>query len=110
VKDHGFVDSLQTINANFTDSGLFGVNVQGAGSHSADLLAVALQTLDALRNPIDENELARAKNTLKMNYLLSMEGGADRLEEVARNYQTHGSLTLNQHTEAIDSVTSAQIN
>merc|ERR1711990_303739 len=110
VKDNGFVDGVSAVSSNFTDSGLFGVHVHGAGSHSADLLSVGLSTLDGLRQPIDATELARAKNTLKMNFMLAMESGADRLEEVARNYATHGSLTLPKHLEAIDAVTGAQIN
>jgi len=86
VKNHGFVDSISGINSNFTDSGLFGIAVEGAGSHSVDLLKVAIEQLDQLRQPINETELVRAKNALKMNFMLAMEHSADRLEEVARNY------------------------
>lgn len=110
VKNNGFLDGMSSVNSNFTDSGLFGIKVAGAGSHSADLLQVALETLDSLRQPIDEVELARAKNALKMNFLLAMESSADRLEEVARNYATLGELTIHNHLEAIENVTSAQIN
>lgn len=110
VKNNGFLDGMNGLNSHFTDSGLFGIQVAGQGSHSADLLNVSLQALDGLRQPIDDVELARAKNTLKMNYLLSMESSADRLEEAARNYASHGSLTMNSHMQAIDDVTSAQIN
>jgi hypothetical protein len=42
--------------------------------------------------------------------MLAMESSADRLEEVARNYQSHGNMTLWKHCEAIDAVTGAQIN
>lgn len=110
VKNNGFVDSISGINSNFSDSGLFGINLSGAGSHSADLLKVGIDQLDSMRQPIDETELARAKNTLKMNFMLAMEGSGDRLEEVARNYMSHGSLTLWKHCAAIDAVTSDQIN
>jgi len=110
VKDNAFLDSVSANSSNFTDSGLFGVTVEGAGSHSADLLKVALDQLDSLRQPIDETELARAKNAMKMSFMLAMESSADRLEEVARNYASHGSMTLWQHCEAIDAVTGDQIN
>jgi predicted Zn-dependent peptidase len=110
VRDNGFVDTVSGINSNFTDSGLFGIKITGSGSHSADLLKVCIDQLNGLRQPINETELIRAKNTLKMNFMLAMEGSGDRLEEVARNYQTHGSLTLWKHCEAIDAVTSHQIN
>jgi predicted Zn-dependent peptidase len=45
-----------------------------------------------------------------LNFFLNLESSGDRLEEVARNYQNHGSLTLWQHTAAIDAVTSDSIN
>jgi predicted Zn-dependent peptidase len=86
IRSHGFLDSISGINSHFTDSGLFGIAVEGAGSHSADLLKVALEQLDSLRQPINEVELARAKNAVKMDFLLAVEGASDRLEEVARNY------------------------
>lgn len=110
VRSNGFLDTISCINSNFTDSGLFGINVSGAGSHSADLLKVAIEELDGLRQPINETELTRAKNNLKMNFMLAMESSADRLEEVARNYQSHGNMTLWKHCEAVDAVTGAQIN
>jgi predicted Zn-dependent peptidase len=110
VKNNGFLDGCDAINSNFTDTGLFGIKVNGAGSHSQDLFQVAMTMLDSMRNPIDEVELARAKNALKMNFLLGTESSADRLEEVARNYASHGSLTMWKQMEAIESVTSAQIN
>jgi len=106
VKANGFLDGIDAINSNFTDTGLFGIKVNGAGSHSQDLFQVAMSALDSLRQPIGEVELACAKNALKMNFLLSMESGADRLEEVARNYASHGSLTIWKHLDAIESVTS----
>lgn len=38
--------------------------------------------------------------------MLAMESSGDRLEEVARNYQNHGSLTIGEHLASIDAVTS----
>lgn len=73
-------------------------------------MKVALEQLDGLRQPIDEVELTRAKNALKMDFILNVESSGDRLEEVARNYQTHGSLTLWENFAAIDQVSSHQIN
>jgi hypothetical protein len=117
AKDHldgDAIDKAQVIPPHvwkgLADLGLFGIKITGSGSHSADLLKVCIDQLNGLRQPINETELIRAKNTLKMNFMLAMEGSGDRLEEVARNYQTHGSLTLWKHCEAIDAVTSHQIN
>lgn len=43
VKNNSFIDSVSGINSHFTDSGLFGITVEGAGSHSADLFKVAIE-------------------------------------------------------------------
>merc|ERR1711957_986341 len=82
------------INSHFTDSGLFGINVEGPGSHSAELLQVAVEELNRLREPITDSELNRAKNLLKMNVMMALENSGDRLEEIARNFQTFGNLTF----------------
>ena len=50
------------------------------------------------------------KNILKMNVLMAMERQDERLEEIARNFQTFGNLTFTQYCDRIDQVTSEQIN
>ena len=71
---------------------------------------LAIEELNALKEPIDEVELNRAKNILKMNVLMAMERTDDRLEEIARNFMTYGDLTFHQYCEKIDAVTSSDIN
>ena len=110
MQQNDFVDSASCINSHFTDSGLFGLNIEGPGSHSAELMSVLLEELNRLREPIPDQELARAKNILKMNVLMAMERQEERLEEIARNFQTFGNLTFHQYCEQIDAVTSEQIN
>ena len=55
---------------------------------------LCIEELNALKEPIDEVELNRAKNILKMNVLMAMERTEDRLEEIARNFMTFGDLTF----------------
>lgn len=110
MQQNGFVDSASCINSNFTDSGLFGINIEGPGSHSAELLSVAVEELNRLREPIADGELNRAKNLLKMNIMMALERSDDRLEEIARNFQTFGNLTFHEYCDKIDAVTSDQIN
>ena len=105
-----FVDGASAINSHFSDSGLFGITVEGSGSHSQDLMNLAIEELNALKEPIDEVELNRAKNILKMNVLMAMERSEDRLEEIARNFMTYGDLTFHQYCEKIDNVTSSDVN
>lgn len=110
MQRNDFVDSASCINSHFTDSGLFGIQVEGPGSHSADLLNVAVDELNRLKEPISDVELNRAKNILKMNVLMAMERADDRLEEIARNFQTFGDLNFHQYCDKIDAVSSEQIN
>jgi len=110
MQGNTFVDSASCINTHFTDSGLFGMTIEGPGSHSQELMSVMLEELNRLKEPIPDQELARAKNILKMNVLMSMERQEERLEEIARNFMTYGNLTFNQYCDRIDAVTSEQIN
>lgn len=110
MQQHGFIDGASAINSHFTDSGLFGINVEGPGSHSAELLQVAVEELNRLREPISDAELNRAKNLLKMNVMMALENSGDRLEEIARNFQTFGALNIHEYIDKINAVTSDQIN
>lgn len=110
MQRYNFVDGASGLNSHFSDSGLFGMTVEGPGSHSQDLLAVMLEEFNRLKERIPDEELHRAKNILKMNILMSMERQEDRLEEIARNYATFGDLTFHQYCDKIDAVTSDQIN
>ena len=73
-------------------------------------MSVLTEELANLKAPIDDVELNRAKNVLKMNILMAMERSEDRLEEIARNFMTFGDLTFHQYCDKIDAVTSNQIN
>ena len=82
------------------------MQIEGPGSHSSELMSVLLNELHALKDPINDHELARAKNILKMNVLMAMERQDERLEEIARNFMTFGDLTFAQYCDRIDAVTS----
>ena len=110
MQRHSFVDGASAVNHHFSDSGLFGMTIEGPGSHSAELMSVLTDELNNLKNPINEVELNRAKNILKMNVLMAMERSEDRLEEIARNFMTFGDLTFHQYCDKIDAVTSSDIN
>jgi len=110
-QQHPFVDRAYATNAHFSDSGLFGLTVQGPGSHSQELMEVLLEELNELKDSISDEELVRAKNRLKMNVLSELENRGNRLEEIGRNYLAFGGeLTFHQYADKIDSVTSNDIN
>ena len=110
MQKYNFVDGASAINSHFSDSGLFGMSIEGPGSHSQELMSVLVEELNRLRDPIPDEELSRAKNILKMNILMAMERQEDRLEEIARNFQTFGDLSFHQYCDQIDQITTRDIN
>jgi processing peptidase subunit alpha len=110
-QEHSFVDSAHVTNAHFSDSGIFGLTVEGPGSHSQELMEVLIEELNELKEGISDEELIRSKNRLKMNILGEMENRGDRLEEIGRNYLAFGGdLTFHQYCDRVDTVTSQDIN
>lgn len=109
IQNNTFVDNCHAINHHFSDSGLFGISVEGQGSHSEELMGAVLEELNALKNNISDEDLHRAKSALKMSILKSMETQGDRLEELARNYQTFGELTFHKYIEQVEAVTASDI-
>ena len=107
---HSYIDGASTINSAFSDSGLFGMSIEGAGSHSQDLMGRLVDEVNGLKEHIDETELNRAKNCAKMSILSTMERSENRLEEIARNFMTFGDLTFHTYCDKIDAITSADIN
>ena len=110
MQSNNFVDGTSPVNVNFSDSCLFGLTIEGPGSHSQELMQVLTEELNGMKSTIDDAALNRAKNTLKMNILSAMERSDDRLEEIARNFMTYGDLTFHQYCDKIDGVSSADIN
>lgn len=110
-QEHSFVERAYVTNAHFSDSGLFGLTVEGPGSHSTELMEVLLEELNELKQGFSDEELLRAKNRLKMNILTEMEKRGDRLEEIGRNYLAFGGdLNFHQYCDRVDEVTSEDIN
>jgi len=111
VRESAHAEEAHVINSHFSDSGLFGLNVRGAGSHSRELMGSLLEQLNGLKENISDEELARAKNQLKFNILNELECAGSRLEEVARNYQAfNGELNFHRYADKIDAVTAHDIN
>ena len=74
---------------------MFGLTVQGYADNGVDLMNVLIAELRRLKlEKIQDEELNRAKNIIKINILMAMERREERLEEVARNYMTFHKLTF----------------
>eukprot|EP00347_Sterkiella_histriomuscorum_P001866 403370379 len=110
MQKYNFVDAASAINSHYHETGLFGMSVQGPSQSAKHLSIILLDELIKLKQKINDEELSRAKNILKMNILMAMERKEDRLEEIARNYMTYKKLTFMDYCNSIDKVTSEQIN
>jgi len=49
MQKNPYVDGASALNHHFTDSGLFGITVEGSGSHSQDLMNLAIEELNSLK-------------------------------------------------------------
>jgi len=65
LNKHHFLDNAESVNINFTDSGLFGLRLTGSSDHAKDVLNHNIAELKRLTQPINADELNRAKNSLK---------------------------------------------
>lgn len=92
--NRNYVDGAAGVSHHFSDTGLFGMTIEGPGSHSQELMSTVVETLNGLKDHIGDAELHRAKNQLKMEVLTNMENTESRLEEAARNFMTFGDLTF----------------
>jgi len=105
-----YVDSANTINFNFSDSGLFGLSLTGPASNGQDLLRALVSELRGLADNIPGEELERAKNITKAHILMAMERQQDRLEEAAKNIRTFGRIAFNDYANNVENVTADQVN
>lgn len=80
-----YISTCESVNAHFTDSGLFGFNFTGNSSHGKQMVEDMINTFNGFRVKIEDAELSRAKNILKRSILNNLLNQVDRLEETARS-------------------------
>lgn len=71
------------------------------------MIKAAIDELKSLAN-VTEEEIASAKNLVKIQYHAALQDPAVRLEELAKVYSNMGTTSL-KFEEAIDNVTGSQI-
>jgi len=57
-----YITKVSGINHHFSDNGLFGINIEGAGSHSKEIMNTALEQLNSLKENINEEQLNLVKS------------------------------------------------
>ncbi|XP_023606872.1 mitochondrial-processing peptidase subunit beta isoform X2 [Myotis lucifugus] len=76
--------SFQSFNTCYTDTGLWGIYMVCESATVADMLHVVQKEWIRLCTSVTESEVARAKNLLKTNMLLQLDGSTPICEDIGR--------------------------
>uniref|UniRef100_A0A2K5TSZ1 Mitochondrial-processing peptidase subunit beta n=3 Tax=Euarchontoglires TaxID=314146 RepID=A0A2K5TSZ1_MACFA len=76
--------SFQSFNTSYTDTGLWGLYMVCEPATVADMLHVVQKEWMRLCTSVTESEVARAKNLLKTNMLLQLDGSTPICEDIGR--------------------------
>jgi processing peptidase subunit alpha len=99
LNQHYWVESCQSFNHCYTDSGLFGIAGSCRPEYANALVEVICRELDLVarkdvgRFAVSDVELSRAKNQLKSSLLMNLESRMVQLEDLGRQVQVHGKKT-----------------
>ncbi|XP_067279992.1 ubiquinol-cytochrome c reductase core protein 2a [Pseudorasbora parva] len=97
--------------APYSDSGLFGIYIISQADSAREVINAAVAQVTAVaEGRLTEDDLTRAKNQLKADYLMSLESSEGLLEELGVQVISSGAYSSPQSvTQVIDSVTSADV-
>ncbi|KAI1087721.1 peptidase M16 inactive domain-containing protein [Rostrohypoxylon terebratum] len=95
LNQYHWVESCQSFNHSYTDSGLFGIAAQCQPDRTQDMLNVMCQELKALTIDtgfagLKQPEVDRAKKQLRSSLLMNLESRMVELEDLGRQVQAHG--------------------
>ena len=106
-EERGLVYTIFSFNGAHSDGGLFGVYAGSAPEDAAEVLPVVQGEIEALAaSPVEEEELARARQQLKAGLLMSRERSSSRVEQLANQLLIYGAPrsveTLVAEVDAVD--------
>lgn len=103
--------AASTINASYSDSGLFGCYVVAEPSEISKVMkAVVAQVGLAAKGDFSDQDLARAKNQFKANVLMTSESRESLFEDIGTQVLLKGSyVTPEEASNHVDSVTKTDI-
>jgi len=106
VAINGVASSVAAFNLSYSDTGLFGMVATAPDNKLDDLMWYAMPNFVRLAHGISEEELVRAKITLKARILSSLDGDIATGEEMARQMQTIGRvMPLAEMLARVDALT-----
>ena len=102
----GLAYSVYSFTSAYLDDGLLGVYAGTGPQEVAEVMPLVCDQLLALRDELDESELARAIVQLKSSLLMSRESTSARCEQMANHLLVHGRLPdipdIIAHVERVD--------
>ncbi|CAO3597377.1 unnamed protein product [Absidia cylindrospora] len=111
LNQYYWVESCQSFNHCYTDSGLFGIAGSCPPHYANAMVEVICRELDLVARSdaghasVSEVELNRAKNQLKSSLLMNLESRMVQLEDLGRQVQVRGKKTgIDTMLESIDRV------
>lgn len=111
LNQYYWVESCQSFNHCYTDSGLFGIAGSCPPQYANAMVEVICRELDLVARSdaghfcVSDVELSRAKNQLKSSLLMNLESRMVQLEDLGRQVQVHGKKTgIDTMLENIDRV------
>lgn len=111
VSENGLASSFLSFNTSYTDSGLFGIYFVSDHRYALDRVVDAIQSeWTRICLSIGEAEVTRAKNLLRTNLLLSLDGTTAVAEDIGRQMLTQQKRVCLDATFAlIDQIDAAMV-
>ena len=106
-EERGLVYTVYSYHANYTDTGVFTIYAGLSPSHVPEVLDLVSREIKGLfTNKITSEQLAKTKEQIKSNFILSLESSGHRMSSIARTQVALGiSLTTDDIIKKIDAVT-----
>jgi len=105
-EEHGLAYSVYSYHAGFTDTGLFAIYAGLNPNQIEDVFSLILEEVRWITGEnVTENQLAKTKEQLKSNYILSLESVASRMNSIGRNLlMLNKVITADELIQKIDAV------
>jgi len=105
-EQHGLVYSVYSYNASYNDAGIFLIYAALNPAQIYDVLGLISQEVRGMfTEKVTEEQLAKAKEQLKSNFLLSLESAASRMNSIGRTLlMLDKVITPDELVEKIDAI------
>jgi len=105
-EQHGLVYSVYSYNASYTDTGLFTVSAALNPDNLSQVMELISQEIKGMfTDKITKEQLAKSKEQLKSNFLLSLESAASRMNSIGRTMlMLNKTLTPDELIQKIDGI------